>query len=376
MQYPFLEFDNWYYHYFQNIFDYLKVDNDSKYLYFLSSVSQTLAAIFAFVFTFTLILAQLISKYSQRVITSIVNKYSIFYFVIFVISILFPLLIINKPFLLGIKITVITSSFSILFLIPYFLCFIERLNPAFLVEELQAKAISDLSRNPKSESENIKILENFILGAYSIRDYETFDKGLNALSNIIDLYSSNKLTLDEDNAKELIWKFKNILIITIKDDIALYKVSNQLNKISRKSIDEHNNCAVSYRTLKVFGSIINVAVLNKNWTFLRHLSNTIQTLVNHALKKGDYNTFYRGIRFITNIAEYAIKNYEEEVAVDSTRHLINFIDYAKEENVKKGVSIVDISKIEVELQVILGLNKSSAGVFESFNIIRDYFNNK
>ena len=59
------------------------VDGNQQTLYLLSAIAQSLAAVLALVFTISLVVAQLSSKYSHRLLASFFDKLTIFYILLY-----------------------------------------------------------------------------------------------------------------------------------------------------------------------------------------------------------------------------------------------------------------------------------------------------
>ena len=153
-------------------------------LYLLSAIAQSLAAVLALVFTISLVIAQLASRYSHRLLVSFFDKWTILYILMFVLSVLLPLWLLTKPNTQYIKVSLILAEICLFFLVPYFLSFKEKLNPESLISDLRNKALKKLNKNPTGEPEECITIDNFVKSAIELKDYDTFDLGIRSLKAI------------------------------------------------------------------------------------------------------------------------------------------------------------------------------------------------
>ena len=86
------------------------IHNNTQTLYLLSSIAQSLAAILALVFTLSLIVSQLNSRYSPRTYRNFFNVFTIIYIVVFVISVFFPLWVIQNFNWVEVKVSLSLSA--------------------------------------------------------------------------------------------------------------------------------------------------------------------------------------------------------------------------------------------------------------------------
>jgi hypothetical protein len=68
-----------------------EVDYDDRIKYLLSATAQVLGALFALVFSITLIAVQFVTKYTHRTMRIVFNNWIIFYMVVFASSVVIPL---------------------------------------------------------------------------------------------------------------------------------------------------------------------------------------------------------------------------------------------------------------------------------------------
>lgn len=175
-------------------------EKNQQTLYLLSAIAQSLAAVLALVFTISLVVAQLSSKYSHRLLASFFDKSTIFYILLFIISVLLPFWILSQPEIndVPVKFSLILSVICLLFLIPYFLRFKEKLDPERIIEDLKKKSLKQFKVNPMKEPEEIVNIDNFIMSAFIFKDYDTFNRGIESLKSLAILtLESSDYQIDE-----------------------------------------------------------------------------------------------------------------------------------------------------------------------------------
>ena len=177
------------------------LSDQNKYL--LSATAQVLAALFALVFSITLIATQFVTKYTHRTMQLIFNKWVIGYMIAFAAAIIIPLACLSNPTGLGAFISVAYGSVMIILLIPFFLDLKKRMNiewilKRFVVEglkeladpaeeeritEVQTKAKYEIGRYEltgvefpvnKTAEEKVTAIDNIAMGAYGDKNYEVF----------------------------------------------------------------------------------------------------------------------------------------------------------------------------------------------------------
>lgn len=162
-------------------FSILSISVDPNTPFLLSAIAQSLAAVLALVFTATLIVAQLSSRYSHRVLTYFFDAYTISYILLFVIAVVLPILLLTNMYLVAIKASLILGTVCLVLLVPYFYRFRIMLTPEYLLTCTTNRALSRLRSNTAVEPQDLATLDNIVMSAYDMRDYETFGKGIRCL---------------------------------------------------------------------------------------------------------------------------------------------------------------------------------------------------
>jgi uncharacterized membrane protein len=142
--------------------------NRPQALYILSSAAQALAAILALVFTMVLIVAQLSSSYSNRMIEGFFDRTTIAYILLFVISVFFSLYYLCYPTVLVVKISLTLSACCLFLLLPYFLSFRYRLNPEMMLERLYDESYAAIGSH--AEPTSVQAIDNAMMSALSRKD--------------------------------------------------------------------------------------------------------------------------------------------------------------------------------------------------------------
>ena len=180
--------------------------------YLLSAVSQVLGATFALVFTITFVIAELSAKYSSRMLEGFFTKWVVAYMSLFIVSIVFPLLVLMHISDLAVKVSLILCAACLLLLIPYFVSIRENISPKNFLENLLAKAVINLHKTHKMPEET-KIIDNVVMSSYSFKDYDTFEIGLEKLGQLAIAEEEDKFVLHFD--PDPLWRIKNIRLVAI-----------------------------------------------------------------------------------------------------------------------------------------------------------------
>jgi len=152
---------------------------DSHYL--LSATAQVLGALFALVFSITLIAVQFVTKYTHETMKIIFNWRLIFYMGGFASSVILPLWWLLNPTELGTYISIVTGSLVVLSLILLFLDLKKRMNIKWALDYLKKRALKEVEKEPdferevnKPAEEKVTAIDNIAMGAYGDHNYEVF----------------------------------------------------------------------------------------------------------------------------------------------------------------------------------------------------------
>ena len=179
--------------------------------YLLSAQVQVLSTIFALVFTITFVVAELASRYSQRILHQVLGPWALYYLVPYLIGIGLPLFLFNIDFpllaaqislmikslkikidfslleaqipLLAMQISLMIGGFCLVLLIPYYITLRNRLSLNTAIQEMEHKIDHSL-QDFGTFKQAFFDLQNFAIGAYGSYDLETFERALEALQRV------------------------------------------------------------------------------------------------------------------------------------------------------------------------------------------------
>ena len=169
--------------------------------YFLSATSQALAALFALIFTITLVISQLASTHSNRLLGYIFDKKTMIYMGLFSIAVIIPLIGLKNLYYKEFFVLISGSLaiFCIVCLIPFLLSLKEKLKIDSLIKSLANTCSIAITKNLKGEYEEyhlseeekerywkeITIIDNIALSGWNRKDYDTFQTSIQSLLSTV-----------------------------------------------------------------------------------------------------------------------------------------------------------------------------------------------
>lgn len=219
-------------------------------LYFLAAVAQSLAAVLALVFTISLVVAQLSSRYSHRMLADFFDPPTIGYFLMFVAAAFMPLWLLGQgqPSLWATRVSLTMAAGVLVLLVPYFLRFRERLDPASVIKRLQDKATKRLKVDRGKEPEEVAAIDNLCMSAFVLRDYDTFDLGVRTLGTIaLDASRDIKDTI----GKGIFYRLMYIGLASVEDPLAPMRVIVALRDTGLKALEQENQTAEEWPTFPI-----------------------------------------------------------------------------------------------------------------------------
>lgn len=231
------------------------IDDNTPYL--LSAIAQSLAAILALVFTILFIVAQLSSRYSYRMMARVFDRLTIAYIFLFVVAVILPLLLLTDPNVNGVIVSIILTVVCILLLIPYLMRFSNKLNPEHMLLTMKQSAIKKIQRSLYNEPSEIIVIDNTIMSAFAMKDYDTLNRGVSALSDLAgEFYAKWSNDTGESNlaGKDILKRLEDIGLITIQDPRAPIYVLDALGKFSKVAIQNNWDNATE-QAAKILGTI-------------------------------------------------------------------------------------------------------------------------
>jgi hypothetical protein len=293
----------------------VELTDENSINYILSSISQGLAALFALIFTISLVAAQMSVKYSARMIKGFFSWYITLYMILYFLGIIFPLIgmKIGEEWIVNVSIGL--AGTCVILLIPYYFDLRNRLDPEKFLEKLSKKAIEKLE-NKNEIPEEIKTMENIIIAAFSEKDYDTSKIGIKGMGDIL-LYSSNKRIHSEAIFDSILIRFEMILNNIIEDRYTFRDVINHLGKISivllkRNEMNYHKKII---QTLRVIGSLIIDRQLNYS---LEILFDELYNVCKNSIEYYHQYHEFESIDFILDKFNELI-SYSNEILADDKR---------------------------------------------------------
>lgn len=165
--------------------------------YLLSAMSQALAALFALVFTIVLVVSQMASVHSHRLVDSVFGRETKIYMAFFAMAVIVPFVALKTQYYRKVFVWVsgTLAIVCIVYLIPFMLSVKENLKIESLLINISKRSVSKvrselrgnyeeyhLSEIEQDECwEEIRIIDNIALSAWNRKDYDTFQIAINKL---------------------------------------------------------------------------------------------------------------------------------------------------------------------------------------------------
>ena len=150
-------------------------------LYFLlGSLPATLGTVFVLAFTFTFIAAQIASNYSRILFNRILDIWALWYAVPFAVGILLPLYLLNGQFYLwAVQFSLLLGTFCVVSLLP----FAAAVRGLLSIEQaiLEKKERLLVATSDDETQSLVTELGNVSIGALALKDFETFELGIQQL---------------------------------------------------------------------------------------------------------------------------------------------------------------------------------------------------
>ena len=203
---------------------------------YLSAVGQSLASILALVFSMSLVIVQLSSNYSQRVIGNFFDAWTIVYILLFIGTVFVSFWFLGKPTADKVKVSLSLGAACLLILVPYFLSFRDRLDPVRIVNDLEEDARQVVDQD--SRSKEAAALDNVAMRAYGLNDYDTFREAADALLRLADRAYRGDNT---EAGADIVERLKLVGLLTIEDPRAPFHLVAELGPIAgshRRSGDD------------------------------------------------------------------------------------------------------------------------------------------
>jgi hypothetical protein len=341
----------------------VSVNIENRYSYLLSSQAQIIGTLLAIVFSTTVVVVELVTRYSHIVIENIFGKWTLLYISPYIVGVVMPLFLLNSSFwLLGAQISLFIGVLCIILLAPFWVALSWFLSIDYHVRDLRKKAekttryIEYSSKYEKIEdvlgyTQSILYIS---IGAADHHDYDLFDISLDLIeeitNDIIDVIPEKEMgNYEEVLKRKIIFLVSNIGREKLSDPTIPYRCSRKIRKIGKKSAEVENKMMAEIcqkglskigqhaareqlvgdlvmRIVRAIGAIGRTgAQLSDYASASRAVENITQIAQTPHLDKV---TRYRDIpkvaaREILNVSIYFLRNLEKESGVDNAKKIVN-----------------------------------------------------
>lgn len=160
----------------------------------LAGLPATLGTLFVLAFTFTLITAQVASNYNHILFHRVMGLWALWYAVPFAVGILLPFFLLYGHFYLwAVYASLLIGAFCVVSLLPFAVAVRELLSVPGAIED---KARELLDANSEADAHDlIREMGNITVGALTLRDFATFECGVEKLVECAEGTTSTDLRL-------------------------------------------------------------------------------------------------------------------------------------------------------------------------------------
>jgi hypothetical protein len=351
--------------------------------YILSSISQGLAAIFALAFTVTLVMTQISSKYSIRLIRLVLSKKTKLLIVCYAIGIIVPLIVMQFRSDVLLYLCIVWATVCIFFLVYYFFHIIPQFDPKSnfesILEGIDKDFVSFLKEKYEEWSRKgppfigdetssrfwfnvpddpLQIVLQIMISAMKDGDYETFTT---ALGKIRDTYCS---AVNKDNERYLPFHFINVLnrcgkkIINENDDFLLLQLCLILKDMASFNAQRRFS-SVSGKISSLLASYLEIALTQKDFSGIAwNIREIMQDIAREYVKKKLESSFIVHVSNLGNIStKITEKGFEKEVM-----DYINFIHMLSSLAIIGGSSFNSGLELLVSIIKDMGIESAKRGL--------------
>ena len=201
-------------------------------LYFLlGSLPATLGTVFVLAFTFTFVAAQIASNYSRNLFNRILDIWALWYAIPFAFGILLPLYLLDGHFYLwAVQVSLLLGTFCVVSLLPFAAAVRGLLSISETIVDKNRRLLAT-----KSDSEAqvlITDLGNISVGALALRDFETFELGIQQLT--ASAIMSKKASIQLQIAEEL----RRMIVRNVDERFASEVLLSAMIEVGLEGIDD------------------------------------------------------------------------------------------------------------------------------------------
>jgi hypothetical protein len=161
---------------------------DSNTAYLLSGIGQALAAILALVFTISMLVTELSSRYSQRILGGFLDWFTVSYMILFIGAVGLPFWLLAYTSVSGVKTSLVLTTICLVLLPLYFLRLRNKISPENILLSLHKQAANEIIANQgrmPRVPEAIETIDNMIMSASNMKDYLTIRRGVQVLEDLM-----------------------------------------------------------------------------------------------------------------------------------------------------------------------------------------------
>ena len=222
--------------------------------YLLSAQAETLGSLFVLAFTFTLVAAQIASRYSHILLQQLLGPWALWYAIPFGVGILVPLFLLRGEFYLwSAHLSLLVASFCILSLIPFAGAVRRLLSISETMSGMREEVTTSDSQVVATDL--VAKLGNITIGALNLKDYETFEQGVQEIARCADpsATSSKCRLIVGRELRRLITRTGNEPFASERLEDAIFDlgVKQPINSPSETDEEMLNEVAEAYKSVNI-----------------------------------------------------------------------------------------------------------------------------
>ena len=189
--------------------------------YLLSAQAETLGSLFVLAFTFTLVAAQIASRYSHIMLHRVIGSWALWFAIPFGVGILLPLFLLRGEFYLwSAQASLLLASYCVFSLLPFAIAVRRLLSISDTMSDMR-KEIS--TADDYGIRDLVGRLGNISLGALNLKDYETFELGVR------ELLDGASTEVDSGKPRLLVVKeMRRLIMRTVHEQFASEKLGDAI----------------------------------------------------------------------------------------------------------------------------------------------------
>jgi len=237
---------------------------ETRALYLLSGIGQALAAVFALAFTVILVSAQLASRHSPRLWTSILNVEAACLSAFLGLSAILPFWFLTSPSPNRVVVALVLGSTALVWLISYVFGLPRRIAPENRIRELGREAIRCIERTSGEEPQAVKVLDDFAMSALASHDLDIFEQALQQLLRAAAASSPTQILPDPTTADKVFTRIETDLYLSAAIPGSLLHTHTVFTDSFRQLATEPNDWLVRKWIALLTSLHANLAIRNRS----------------------------------------------------------------------------------------------------------------